>query len=144
MLDTERPHGASEECCHSPTSDLPNSCHLHALSLLPTLPLWVLVAGCCTYGQDGCTTCLRHSLQYPVCAALINMRKRFLLPFSCCLCWFQKRFKLPLLRSPKIDWFVADVKFVYSRRLRFATAIPAKHLTESQYNRQMVGQTKDL
>jgi hypothetical protein len=64
-----------------PAIQLPNSRHLHALSLLPTLPLGVLGAGCCTYGQDGCTTCLRHSLQCSVCAISFNMRKHFLLCF---------------------------------------------------------------
>lgn len=39
---------------------------LHAPQLLPYPCSFILAnfstpdAGCCTYGQDGCTTCLRH------------------------------------------------------------------------------------
>jgi hypothetical protein len=127
-----------------PPSTLPNSRHILALSLLPTLPLRVLGVALTakTVVRHVCDT----SLQYPVCATSINMRKHFLLPFSCCLYWFQKRFKFPPVRSPRIEWIVADVEFVYSRRLRFATAtaILPKHLTESRYDRRRVDQTKDL
>ena len=44
---------------------------------------------------------------------------------------FQACFKDPPVRNPRVVRIVAGMKFVYSRRLRFAIATLPRNLTES-------------
>jgi hypothetical protein len=120
-----------------PASPLPDSRHLQALLFLPTLPLWVLGVALTA------KTVVRH-----VCDTLCNIpyarlqaicANTFFSSFSLMfVLGFQKRFKNPPVRCPRVGWMAADVEFVYSRRLRFATAILPKHPTESQYDRRKI------
>jgi hypothetical protein len=110
-----------------PAIQFPNSRHLHALSLLPTLPLRVLGVALTakTVVRHVCdTVCdIPYAQFQSICAnTFFSLSLDVCAGFRSASCT-----RLSDVRE-SIGWIVADVEFVYSRRLCFATAILSKHL----------------
>jgi len=122
---------------------LPTSLHtLHLLSSpcsFTPANSSIQCAGCCTYGQDGCTTCLRHSLQYSVCAASINVRFFSLLLMFCAGFRSASNTRLSRVRESNGSWLVSTLftRGVCALRQRY-------FLTESQYKRRRIKSNKRL
>jgi hypothetical protein len=135
---TERPQKPPEECCHF-QAPIFHICPSSSSCRIFLLGGWVLhLRPRRLYDMSATLSAIFRLRDFDQYAQTLSS------PFLLMFVLFQACFKDAPVRNPRVVRIVADVEFVYSRRLRSATATLPKYLTESCIIDKVLRRTKDL